>query len=188
MITAGVLLAAGESQRYGENNKLLSEYQGRPLVTHAAAALRDAELDVLVAVVADEGVAAELDGFHLAWIRTGESSKSRSLKAGIVAARERHADRVLIALGDMPAVGATHLRAVADRCTIDSPSATYDGSRAMVPACFPASSFTALLDLDGDIGARPLLRNLPRSALVRADEALLLDIDHQAMPRFLSES
>jgi molybdenum cofactor cytidylyltransferase len=180
VITAGVLLAAGVSQRFGADSKLLARYRGRPLITHAAGALRDAGLDILIGVVADEDVAAELDGFHLAWMRTDNPSQSRSLRAGIAAARERDADHALIALADMPAMTPGHLAAVASRCTGHTPAATSNGSRAMVPACFPRQSFDALMALEGDTGARSLLAGLPDDALVYADESLLLDIDSPA--------
>ena len=183
MITAGILLAAGVSQRFGAGSKLLATYNGRPLISHAATAMRGAGLDILIAAVADEDVAAELHGFHLAWMPADTPSQSRSLRAGIAAARERNADRALIALADMPAITPGHLAEVAGRCTGDTPTATSSGARAMVPACFPRQCFDALMALEGDTGARSLLAGLPDDALVHADESLLLDIDSPARLR-----
>ena len=183
MNTAGVLLAAGPARRFGEANKLLASWRGRPLVAHAAAALRAAGLDVLIAAVADDDVAAELEGFHLVRVEADKPRLSRSLQAGIAAAREHSADRAVIALADMPAITPAHLAAVVARCSADTPAATSNGSRPMVPACFPRRSFDALMALEGDAGARSLLAGLPRDALVPADESLLLDIDSPATLR-----
>ena len=63
MRTVGILLAAGQSRRFGPTDKLMAPLHGRPLVTYAAATLRAVAPDVLIAVTSSEIVAAELDGF-----------------------------------------------------------------------------------------------------------------------------
>src|SRR5690606_15453558 len=65
MTTAGVLLAAGHSRRWGPGNKLLAEWNGLPLAAHAAKALAAARVDLRAAVVRDSAVAALLGGLTL---------------------------------------------------------------------------------------------------------------------------
>lgn len=177
MTTAGILLAAGPSQRFGPDDKLLAVYRGRPLVTHAAEALRGAGCDFLVAVVGRPEVAAELGEFRPVYPAHGEPMQALSLRTGIAAARTLGVDRAVIVLGDMPGVTAALIRRVVDRCADDTPSASHDGTRIAPPACFPASLFEALMTIDGDQGARTLLRGLPAAALVRTDPEQLRDID-----------
>lgn len=177
MITAGVLLAAGTSRRFGLRNKLLVRLDDKPLVAYAAAAMRRANFHSVLAVVADCEVATELDGFHLVWVDREQPSLSQSLRAGIAKADSLGVDRALVSLGDMPGVTPQLLSAVAANCIGDTPTAATDGKQAMVPACFPRSMFAALMALEGDKGANSLIRYLPLEALVRAEATQLRDID-----------
>jgi len=184
MTTVGLLLAAGHSRRFGEENKLLAPYRGKPLVSHAADAMRDAELDHLVAVVSDDQVAKLLDGFDLCRLTADGLPQSASLRAGILhwsalspLTLADRPPRILVILGDMPLVTSGHLRAVVDRCTDHSASASTDGQRRMPPACFPASKIDDLLEVTGDRGAGPLVKALPDEALVHASPAMLKDVD-----------
>ncbi len=55
----GLLMAAGQSRRFGSADKLLAVYQGRQLVSHAAAAI-SAIVDRLIAVTTNAEVVAAL--------------------------------------------------------------------------------------------------------------------------------
>ena len=180
MRVAGLLLAAGRSHRFGAADKLLQPYRGRPLVVHAAEALRSAGLAPLVAVTASPRVAALLPDFDLAGPEAQKAAQSASLRAGILRAQALGAARVLVALGDMPDVPPALVRDVVARCTDDGPAAATDGVRPMPPACFPASFFPALLGMDGDRGAAHLLADLPPDRRVAALPAVLRDIDTPA--------
>ncbi len=177
MKTAGILLAAGASRRFGPDDKLLAIMNGAPLVTHAAKALRDFAPDRLIAVVRDPAVADLLDGFDVVFPDAPDPAQSDSLRAGLARADALGADRVMIALGDMPFVTARLLGQVAALCTDHRPSALTDGQRPMPPACFPNSCLPELLTMTGDRGAARLLRDLPEDALVRAPSKILRDID-----------
>mgnify|MGYP003627092837 CR=1 FL=1 len=177
MKTVGLLLAAGHSRRFGAEDKLLADFRGRPLIRHAADALRAAGFDALVAVVGTDAVAAELGGFTVIRPETGVADQSTSLRAGIRFIDATDANAVVVALADMPLIGAGHLRAVAAHLRSDRPAAATDGKRPMPPAGFPRAMFAALLSSTGDRGARTLLRGLPQGALVAVDPGLLRDID-----------
>lgn len=172
MIRCGVLLAAGASRRFGAADKLLAPLFGRPLIAHAAAAMRAAALDRRIAVIANRDLTALLDGFTLLQIPPGD--QSASLRAAIRAAGEPA--RLLIALADMPHVTADHLDRVVAATREDRPAASHDGGPPMPPACFPASWLGRLDGLRGDRGAGRLIRDLPADALLAAP-GLLADID-----------
>ena len=173
MKTVGILLAAGASRRFGSEDKLLAPLDGRPLVTHAAEALRGAGVDHLLAVVTSQRVAALLPGFDLVW-PDPEPQQSDSLRAGVTRARDLGAEKVAIILGDMPRVPSALIRQVIDRCGLEGSAS---GDRPMPPACFPAGQIPQLLALTGDQGARDLLRCIPDSVRVLTDPDQLIDID-----------
>ena len=72
---------------------------------------------------------------------------------------------------DQPFLSPDHLRALcADPNRV---TGSRYAARTGVPAYFPSASFAALLELEGDAGARALLQN----AASISNEALALDID-----------
>lgn len=171
MRTVGILLAAGLSRRFGPTDKLMAPLHGRPLVTYAAATLRAVAPDVLIAVTSSEIVAAELDGFLITQPEQADATQSASLRAGIFLAANLGASRASLMLGDMPDITVGLARRLVERCTEQSPAAATDGRTPNPPACFPRACFPALLDLQGDRGARSLLRGLQPDNLVFATSA-----------------
>ncbi|MBY8823956.1 nucleotidyltransferase family protein [Sphingomonas colocasiae] len=168
---AAILLAAGGSARFGPADKLHAELDGRPLVTHAAALIAGFGFGGLVAVCARTTVTL-LPGFDIVINDASERGQSHSIRLGVAHALEQDVDAVLVMLGDMPFVPASHLRALlaSDGAIIAS---SLDG-QAMPPALFSRDAARALLALEGDRGARGLLRG---AVLVPGDAAMLADID-----------
>lgn len=157
---AGLLLAAGSSQRFGMDKQ--STLIGRvPMLTRAACMLLDAGFAQPIVVLGPR--AAEhrplLYGLPLRVVenRVAGSGMASSLITGLDAAGDCSA--VVVTVCDQPAVTAAHLRALvlAWRKTRRSiVASSYAGTRG-VPALFAASHFAELRDLSGDRGAGPIL-------------------------------
>jgi len=177
MTTAAVILAAGRSSRFGAADKLLAPLQGRPLASYAAAALMSAPVELRAAVCGD-AVAPLMAGMTLLSAPPG-SGQADSLRAAVDWAGREGASRLLVLLADMPFVTADDLTEVLERAGTGMAAAT-DGARRMPPACFPATAFPALAQLDGDAGARPLLAGLDPGRLVHLPATHLRDIDTAA--------
>lgn len=173
----GLLLAAGHSRRFGAADKLLAPLEGAPLVTHAAASLRAAAPDRLIAVVRSAKVAACLPGFEPVMLTEAEAPQSASLRAGILRAAELGAAGVLVALGDMPRVPASHISALLACGRAHGLAATLSGDRPMPPAWIAGCHFDALAGITGDQGARALLRQTPPQARIACPQDWLADID-----------
>jgi len=180
-VTAGLLLAAGRSARFGTADKLLAPFRGRPLVAHAADALRGTPLDHRIAATADPRVAALLPGFAIVGTASGApgtnlASQSDSLRAGLARAQALGVDLILVTLGDMPLVTSALLAAILDRAALAGAAAATDGDLRSPPAAFGRAFFDALGATSGDRGAAAILAGLPHQALVPA-AGLLADID-----------
>lgn len=177
MRTAAILLAAGRSRRFGNEDKLLANFRGQPLIAHAVQPLRDFKPDHLVAVMSNKNILPKLDGFECISVESQASSQSISLHAGIEHALNLGVDRAIIALADMPFVNVQLIKKLQESCTDDRGSATTDGKKSSPPACFPRSVFDALLKLQGDQGAREIIQRMPLDALVAVNGLQLTDID-----------
>jgi molybdenum cofactor cytidylyltransferase len=161
--TAGVLLAAGRSRRFGRDKRLLP-FRGSTLVETVAAALAAATSPRLVVLgPGDEEIAAALAplGFRALVNPAPEAGLGRSLA---LAARELAAggatiDGLVVALADQPLADAALFAALvaAGRAGSGWAACDYgDGARG-VPARLPVAALARLGRLAEDRGARRLL-------------------------------
>jgi molybdenum cofactor cytidylyltransferase len=178
----GLLLAAGESRRFGSDKRLQLLADGRPMVVAAARALRSALARVLVVVRAPDRVAERLaaEGFELVVCPAASAGMGRSIACGVAASRD--ADGWLIALGDMPWVSVSSIASVAAALAAGAGVArpVYAGA-AGHPVGFSAGFGPALMGLTGDQGARGLLRQAQiKVTEVHCDDpAVLRDVDRR---------
>jgi molybdenum cofactor cytidylyltransferase len=179
---AGVLLAAGESSRFADGNKLLATYDGEPLVRHAALTLVQAGLDPLVAVVGHEadGVESAIAGLGFETVHNPDFADGQATSVSQGVAAIAGADAVVIALGDMPAVDPRSIEALVDAYRAgeaDALAAAYQGTRGN-PVVFDSRYFAELRDVEGDRGGRGILLAGGDSALVETgDRGVLADVD-----------
>lgn len=192
--SAVVILAAGGSRRLGQPKQLV-EIEGQSLVRRAAeSALAAGSGSVHVVVGAEVARVREaLEGLPVdvvineAW-REGVAS---SIRAAIdaIQRRDRPVETILLMLCDQPGVTGDVLRRLLEayRATRASVVASRYPEGPGVPALFHADLFPALKTLDGDVGARQLIRHLDRD-VVTIPFALPDDIDTpEDMARFAGD-
>lgn len=181
--TALVLLAAGSSSRFAGGDKLLSRFQGRKLLDHAAACLPGeriaARLAVVPAVPGERSDLLQAAGWSTVPNPDARSGLASSLKCGIQAAMENgKVDHVMILLADMPAIPAQHLQRLQQAVDAGHPAAmSISGGRLSPPAIFSRPVFERLLSVQGDTGARDLFQSLEGGVTVPLDAAYGFDID-----------
>ncbi len=183
-----LLLAAGASRRMGSRHKLLRKVDGVPLVAHVAARLAPSRADGIVAVVGFRGEetgnalrAAGVASMRVVTNSSPEEGIGASIRTGICAIGD-DADGVVIALADMPDIGASDIDRLIDAfdpasgggiCRFVGP----DGEPGH-PVLFGKRYFEALGSLSGDRGAREVVLEhrrdltdfeLPASRLVDLD-------------------
>lgn len=180
----GVVLAAGRSSRFGEKNKLLTEWMDTPLVSHVVDNLSQSVVDKVVVVVGydAERVQAAVSGFEVTIVNNQKyaAGQATSVRRGVEAARTHEADAIVFALGDMPAVDteSIDLLVSAYYAGVGYALATaFEGNRGN-PVLFARRHFDALANITGDTGGRGILRNDDRAALVETgDRGVLIDVD-----------
>lgn len=183
MKTAAIILAAGQSRRMGNVNKLVVEVGGTAMVRIVADAAAVSRVDQTYVVTGHEQQTVEdaLAGLDVICVYNDEFEQglSTSLKTGI-SALDGDVGRVIILLGDMPMVEASMINRMLDASDAVSGSiiiATCNGKRGN-PVLWPRIFFDDLLKIEGDIGARQVIaRNLDRLGEVELGKAARLDID-----------
>jgi len=160
-VIAGLILAAGAGTRFGDAPKQLAPFGGRPLLEWAVRAQCGvAELERVVVVLgarADEVRAGVAFGRAETVVCTEwASGQANSLRRGC---RElAGADRVIVTLGDAPVITTAMIELFLDAAP--RTRAVY-GGRPGHPVVLGPDELTALTALDGDVGARVLLRGGP---------------------------
>jgi molybdenum cofactor cytidylyltransferase len=182
---AGVLLAAGHSERFGEGNKLLATIGGEPVVAHSARALTGADLDRVAAVVGHEAdrVRDALADQPLSVVENPDHGRGQatSVRAGVDAVED--ADAAVFALADMPLVDpeTVDLLGAAFRAGLGDPLAAAHEGRRGNPVLFGARYFDGLADVEGDTGGRAILLESDDAALVETgDPGVHEDVDSPA--------
>jgi len=183
--TALILLAAGHSRRFNDGDKLAEPFLDKPLAYHVVTALERIPFAARIAIVSGTTLDFAALGYDVVENPDPSLGQARSLCYGVERARQLGAEAVLVALADMPRVTAAHIHRMFDAA--DGPAtivASSDGVDPMPPALFGKDMFPALLALEGDQGARELIR---RGHHVIAPPAELVDIDTQQDLRELRE-
>lgn len=176
-----VVLAAGESRRYGRT-KLLDELRGKPLLCHALEAANSVCPGRVCLVTGNDADAISTAGNGLADLVVHNpefaSGIASSIRSGVQACG-KHADALLIVLADQPLVTAEHLATIVE---------TWDGAESAIvasaysetfgpPVLFGSSYFEKLRELNGDEGAKAVLRENHASVQSVQFEPAAVDID-----------
>lgn len=179
---AAVLLAAGMSSRYGEEDKLMADLRGKPVIAHTLETVASMAFAELVAVVRPIRFAPvihrKLDrrGYGLIINDRPEEGISGSIVRAVRHVMPNQKIRgILICLADMPDVPQSHYNRICMAAQdIRSVVASTDGFMASPPAFIGRRHFDDLLHLKGDQGARVLLSH---GMHIEASDAVLRDID-----------
>ncbi len=176
-----IVLAAGESRRFGDTKQLVT-IDGEPLVERAArrAARACGARSVLVAGHdAARVIGAAKDHCRFLLVNERYALGMGTSVALAASALSPVADALLIVLADQPLVTAEHLTALVDAWSGDADEIVASGFDDAVgpPLLLPRKTFEELKRLDGDQGARALLRDERFRLTVIESETAAVDVD-----------
>lgn len=200
---AGIILAAGESSRYGRIKQLL-DWRGQPFVRAVAESALEAGLSPVIVVTgahADQ-IEAAVGGLDVQTAHNPDwkSGQGSSIKTGILAlhslaqvstASEARANvktgGAIFLLADQPQVTTSILRALVEKHAegLHPILAPMVMDRRTNPVLFDRSTFDDLASIQGDVGGRAIFHKHRVEYLPWHDDRLLLDVDTPEMYRRL---
>ncbi|HIJ12712.1 MAG TPA: nucleotidyltransferase family protein [Halobacteriales archaeon] len=179
----GVLLAGGDSSRFGAENKLFVEIGGQSIIKMATQNLIDSEVESVKIVTGYQAERVEEELSHLdvefLYNKDWKMGQSTSVRRGIDAVLEENA--IVFALGDMPFVKSSSVNELIsvqmNKKVGDVFVAGYKGRRGN-PVLFRASVIEMLKEgLRGDEGGNSILKDLGMDLVETGDRGVLFDID-----------
>jgi molybdenum cofactor cytidylyltransferase len=161
-VTAGLILAAGAGTRFGGTPKQLADLHGRPLLQWAidaqiAVDVLDPIIVVLGARAQEIRAAIDFGRAQAVVCADWERGQARSLRRGL--AELAGAERIVVTLGDAPLVTSQVIARFAAESDPARPTRAVYNGRPGHPVVLGPAQIAALATLDGDRGARGLLRD-----------------------------
>ena len=181
---SGILLAAGNSSRMGDHNKLLALIDGKPVLRHVAEHALASELSELIVVTGAMASEVEeaLSGLPVRFRHNAEYGEgiSSSVKKGIESV-STHSSAALVLLGDMPFISTDDINRLLNAHDVTQDQligvSTTHGKRGN-PVLWDRAFFEDLLSLRGDIGGKPIIQQNPSVVYtVELGEAARRDLD-----------
>lgn len=178
---AGILLAAGGSERLGQPKQLLT-WRGQPFVRAACNAALAAGLDPVVVVLGaySQETRAAVSDLPVTFVENPRwrEGQSTSVQAGL-AALPPNTGAAAFLLVDQPQVPPELIAALVERRSLTRHpliAPLVDGRRGN-PALFGSETFPYFADLAGDEGGRALFRRYDADYIPWLDPAAGLDVD-----------
>lgn len=178
-----LILAAGRSSRMGDDDKLLQEVEGAPLVATMVARAKASGCPVYAALPPDRPArwqALSISGAVLVDVPAAAKGMGHSI-AGGVAALPDDIDAIMILPADMPEITGAD---IATLCIAweDAPKdgllrATSQDGKPGHPVIFPRRCFGDLQALSGDQGARSVLAGEKPHLVALPGRHALTDLD-----------
>jgi molybdenum cofactor cytidylyltransferase len=180
--TAGIVLAAGASTRFGQPKQLL-DWRGEPFVRVVAQTALKAGLSPVVVVIGSNAdkVESKIKDLPVTIVRNEnwQSGQASSIRFGVKVLPEEIGSAIFL-LADQPQITPEVIRALMEHHTTElypivAPLVLME-QRAN-PVLFDRITFPDLLNLEGDVGGRAIFSKYPVEYLPWHDDRLLLDVD-----------
>ena len=180
---AAIVLAAGQSRRMGDENKMTVDFNGKPMVRHVVEAAQQSRVaeTLLITGYEPDAVMDAVNGLNVTQVHNANFKEglSTSLVTGISGLSKKTA-RAIVLLGDMPFVDSSMINRLIEasdqnpECIIVS---THGGKRGN-PVLWPSAFFDEVMQAKGDVGARHVIgQNADMVVEVELGQAASIDLD-----------
>jgi len=188
--TAGIILAAGMSQRFGQPKQLL-KLENKHLLEYVLNVALASRLAKVVLVLGHEhekilhtlGVQTNLPRLQIAINRRYPDGQSRSLQAGLKMVHKEFYS-VMFLLGDQPRLQSSTIDSLLIRFWNSEKNICVPVHRGVRgnPTIFSRAMYCSLMAINGDIGARKIILENPEQVLSVevGDPTEFVDIDSPA--------
>ncbi|MEM7713509.1 MAG: nucleotidyltransferase family protein [Cyanobacteria bacterium P01_A01_bin.68] len=181
-----IILAAGKASRMGKPKQLLT-YQGSSLISNAVKTGVNSTCKPVIVVLGSysEQIKPEIDKLPVQIIENldWETGMSSSIRVGInlINQSNPNLDAVIIALADQPLISEAVFNQLIEKYQDTNNkiiAAAYDDIVG-VPALFDKTFFSELMNIEGDRGAKALMRKYKNEVLTIPIPEAAIDIDTQ---------
>ena len=182
MISA-ILLAAGTSQRFGKQNKLLAKYKNKSLITYSLKNLINSKVGEIIVVLGSdqEKMIDEISSFSKIKIVYNKNFKKGMSSTILTGINNLNKDSTgfLICLSDMPKIKSSTYNKIINsfKKKNDIPMVPFFKSTSGNPVCFPIDYKLKLKGLKGDRGAKNILKNNKFNKIYINSNSILIDFD-----------
>lgn len=183
---AGVILAAGEAKRMGCSKVLLPYQEGTILEAVIKSARRSPLAPVVIVLGHDADkiqTAAAFDNVEVVINKNFRQGQSSSLKAGLCKVPDT-CQGVMFLLGDQPRVTPATIKKIVNSFNPDKDLLVVPICRGRrgTPVIVHSALFSRIMQLEGDVGARPLFREFSHQIhwVGFADGQFFMDVDTPA--------
>lgn len=180
----GILLAAGQSKRFGSADKLRVSFRNRPVYSWSLKVLEAVGCHSVVAAVdaTNRMLTEELREQNVDVVPVSDPQRGRghSLSCALRHAETLVPTSLIVQLADMPLVPVGHLRVLLDHLRTHSAVLTQYSGVDMPPFALRAEHVRAFRIADGQQGGRNILSKIPDLGRVALDGVYALDIDTPA--------
>ena len=168
--TGLIILAAGESSRLGQPKQLL-KFKDKTLIRRAVENALSSDCSPIILVLGANypTIKNEISDLNceVVFNENWQSGMSSSIKIGLLKLLDLSPDiqAVIISLADQPLIKSKHFDKITEvfSRTTKPIIASFYNEIAGVPALFAKEFFTDLLNLEGDKGAKAILKSHPES-------------------------
>ena len=158
-----IILASGLSERFGNEDKLMVDFKGKPLVQHAIDAAKPIPFVERFAVIpASSDKRRKLfnsQGYSLIENTVPEAGQGGSLRLVAKAASAKGYASICVMLGDMPFVTTEDLRGVLAYPMHKDRVISHCNNTLMPPAIFHNKALKQLMNIDPKSGAKALFNS-----------------------------
>ena len=158
---SSILLAAGQSKRMGNENKLSKKLHGVPLINYSVENILSSRIDELIIVLGYEheiikNIIKKNDKIKFVFNKNFKKGIASSIKTGIKNLSKK-TEAFFICLGDMPIVNKDIYNKLIDsKADNEIVAPSYNGIRGN-PVLFSKSLKEKILKIEGDFGAKKIL-------------------------------